>query len=243
MILTSWDDGHPLDLRVGEMLSKHKLAGSFFVPLHNREGRPVMTALQMRELDQCHEIGSHTRTHCYLLNCPKSEAREEIETGKRQLEDLLGHHIDGFCYPGGKFDSDVTELVKAAGFSYARTVENLRTDIGDDPWQMPTTLQFYPHSASTLFKNAFRHWSFSKPEMIVPRIRLSNFFAYARQLAESCAKSNTVFHLWGHSWEIEEQGLWNELDSFLGHLSSLSCPSVPLKTAIQSHGITPPEQP
>ncbi|MBP9058901.1 MAG: polysaccharide deacetylase family protein [Rhodoferax sp.] len=230
MILTSWDDGHPLDLRVGEMLSKHGLTGTFFVPLENREGLPVMTALQMRELDQCHEIGSHTRTHCYLLRCSRSEARSEIETGKQQLEEMLGHRVDGFCYPGGEFDSDVTELVKAAGFSYARTVENLRTDVGHDPWQMPTTLQFYPHGTSTLINNALKHWAFSKLALIRPRIESPDFFAYARQIAACCVRSNTVFHLWGHSWEIEEQGLWNELDSFLGYLSIFSSSSAPLKT-------------
>lgn len=234
MILTSWDDGHPLDLRVGEMLSKHGLAGTFFVPLENREGPPVMTALQMRELDQCHEIGSHTRTHCYLLRCSRSEAREEIEAGKQQLEELLGHHVDGFCYPGGNFDSGVTDLVKAAGFQYARTIENLRTDLGDDRWQLPTTLQFYPHSASTLVKNTLKHWKFSKPALILPGLGAPNFFAFARQIAESCAQSNSIFHLWGHSWEIEEQGLWSELESFLAFLSSLTCPSVPLKTAIRT---------
>ncbi len=92
MILTSWDDGHPLDLRVGEMLSKHGLAGTFFVPIENREGQPVMSGFaECVNLISAHEIGSHTRTHCYLLRCSRSDAREEIETGKQQLEEILGH--------------------------------------------------------------------------------------------------------------------------------------------------------
>jgi len=26
-----------------------------------------------------------------------------------------------------------------------------------------------------------------------------------------------VFHLWGHSWELEEHDLWGELESFLAY--------------------------
>ena len=32
-ITTSWDDGHPLDLRVAELLAKYGLQGTFYVPM------------------------------------------------------------------------------------------------------------------------------------------------------------------------------------------------------------------
>jgi hypothetical protein len=32
-ITTSWDDGHPSDLRVAELLIKHGLRGTFYVPM------------------------------------------------------------------------------------------------------------------------------------------------------------------------------------------------------------------
>ena len=235
MILTSWDDGHPLDLRIGEMLIKHGLAGTFFVPIQNREGDAVMTGAEMRELDSAHEVASHTRTHRYLLSCSSSDALAEIETGKQQLEDFLGHSVEGFCYPGGKFDQKISRMVRNAGFSYARTVENLRIDFGQNLWEIPTTLQFYPHGPSTLLKNSARHWAFSKPTLIVPRFRHRDFFAYARYLAQYCVKSKAIFHLWGHSWEIEEFGLWAELDNFFDFLGDLPCPSQTLRSAIKSH--------
>ncbi len=235
MILTSWDDGHPLDLRIGEMLTKHGLAGTFFVPIQNREGKPVMNGAEMRELDSAHEVASHTRTHRYLLTCSRSEAREEIENGKQQLEEFLGHCVEGFCYPGGKFNQEITEMVRNAGYRYARTVENLRIDFGHNVWEIPTTLQFYPHGTGTLLKNAARHWEFSKSALILPRFRQRDFFAYARSLAEHCLGSNAIFHLWGHSWEIEEHGLWVELDSFFSFLGGLSRTSEPLRSAVKSY--------
>jgi len=31
--------------------------------------------------------------------------------------------------------------------------------------------------------------------------------------------SGGIFHLWGHSWEIEKYGLWNELEKVLQMLA------------------------
>src|SRR5688500_11915407 len=41
IVTTSWDDGHPLDIRLAEMLARHGVAGTFYVPLRY-EGVPVM---------------------------------------------------------------------------------------------------------------------------------------------------------------------------------------------------------
>ena len=44
-------------------------------------------------------------------------------------------------------------MVRAAGFRYARTTVNLCFDPGTDPFQMPTTVQFYPHDRSVYLRN------------------------------------------------------------------------------------------
>ena len=49
---TSWDDGHPLDLRLAELLATHGFSGTFYVPRGNREGRPVMTTAELRALTE-----------------------------------------------------------------------------------------------------------------------------------------------------------------------------------------------
>ncbi len=234
IVLTSWDDGHPLDLRLGDMLSKHGLAGTFFVPMSNQENKPVMNGVQLRQLDSIHEIGSHTLSHQYLLDCDRVVAKHEINEGKRQLEVELGHAVHGFCYPGGRFNAEISQMVKTAGFTYARTIENLCLDLGESCWQMPTTIQFYPHSPLTLAKNILHHWSLPKIPLILKRLKNDCFYTFARQMAETCAESDCVFHLWGHSWEIEKYDLWTELDQFLHYLSTLSTQSSTLE-AISNH--------
>ena len=99
---TSWDDGHPLDLRVAELLARYGCAGTFYVPRRNVEGRSVMTTHELRTLDAGFEIGGHTIDHVRLDRLQPIERRRQIVDGKRLLEDELGHAVEGFSYPWGR---------------------------------------------------------------------------------------------------------------------------------------------
>src|SRR5436190_13479271 len=87
-ITTSWDDGHPLDLRVAELLAKYDLRGTFYVPRSAERG--TMTAAQIRELSGAFEVGAHTLHHVVLTRAPEAQARQEIAGSKSWLEDLTG---------------------------------------------------------------------------------------------------------------------------------------------------------
>ena len=49
-ITTSWDDGHPMDLRVAELLTRSGLPGTFYVPPSN--SRPTLSTAEIRGLSQ-----------------------------------------------------------------------------------------------------------------------------------------------------------------------------------------------
>ena len=123
LLTTSWDDGHPLDLLIAELLTKYDLRGTFYVPLHN--SRPTMSPSQIRELAGSFEIGAHTVNHVRLTALNENDARREIEDSKKQLEDLLGKPCMVFCFPGGRYRDVHLRMVRDAGFSGARTVELL----------------------------------------------------------------------------------------------------------------------
>ena len=55
---TSWDDAHPLDLRIAEMLARHNLSGTFYAP--RSAETEVMPLADLRELSRGFEIGAHT---------------------------------------------------------------------------------------------------------------------------------------------------------------------------------------
>ncbi len=220
IVTTSWDDGHPSDLRLAELLVKRRIAGTFYVPRFNREGRPVLTEKQVLELSSMHELGAHTLDHVELTKVPSVEAQRQIVESKKWLESIVGTGIEGFCYVRGSHDKNIRQLVKTAGYKYSRTVQNLCIFPSSDPLLMPTTLQLYPHTRVVYLKNLVKYGVGSR------RIRAAfsvifekTLHARAKSLASLCGSENSCFHLWGHSWEIDELGLWHELDDLLYYLS------------------------
>jgi polysaccharide deacetylase len=218
----SWDDGHPNDLRLAETLAKYGLKGTFYMPIQNREGRPVVQPPVLRQIAELHEIGSHTFSHCYLNTVSLLEAEREIVTGKAALEDRLGRGVSGFCYPGGKFRSSHVGLVQNAGFRYARDTENCRTDVCFGRFRMPTTLQLYPHRRAVYVRNFLSqgHWM-RRAGMFSRLLRSKSLLARITaclDLAQSHGGGRIV-HLWGHSWELDATGGWDVLEECCRHVA------------------------
>jgi hypothetical protein len=218
IITTSWDDGHPLDFRIASLLEKYGLQGTFYIPLSNPE-REVMHASQIQELAGTFEIGGHTLHHASLNTSDAGFLKAEINGGKVWMEQLLGKKTTSFCYPKGLYSAAAVETVKQAGYSYARTVELLETEISDNLLS-PTSVQLYKHPASVYFLNPLKRSGMRG---------LGNYWKYAgsvktlelltNRMLERIALKGGVFHLWGHSWEIEQENLWDELEVLLGILA------------------------
>lgn len=217
----SIDDGNPLDMYVAEVLSKHGLSATFYIPVKNREGWKVLCETGIRKLSEEFEIGSHTLDHCYLRQLPPDKARHQINDGKVQLEDTIGKAVYGFCYPGGKYRHEHTELVAAAGFTYARTTLNLCFDTGDRPLEMPTTFQFFPHNRDVYLRNFIRggNWA-RRQEGLRVALRYENWLDRLYALFDHSVEHNGMFHLWGHSRDIERLDAWDEFDRFLAYVAT-----------------------
>jgi peptidoglycan-N-acetylglucosamine deacetylase len=220
LLTTSWDDGHPLDLRIAELLTKYDLQGTFYVPLHN--SRPTMSPLQIRELAGSFEIGAHTVDHVRLTSLKENDARREIEDSKKQLEDLLGKPCSVFCFPGGRYRDVHLSMVRDAGFSGARTVELFSLQgprIAGGISLIPTTIQAHPHRAGAYLRNALKRFSFEALRTFRLGRRAKSWPELAGVLLKCAANAGGVFHLWGHSWEIEETGQWHALNQTLARVS------------------------
>ncbi|WP_019140838.1 polysaccharide deacetylase family protein [Noviherbaspirillum massiliense] len=217
----SFDDGHPSDMKTADLLQKHGLKGTFFLPVTNWEDGEVMARPQILELARHFEIGSHTYGHCYLSGASAAEARYQISEGKKHLEDVLGKRIAGFCYPGGKYRQRDIELVKTAGFTYARTTMNLRFDAGDKPFEMPTTIQFYPHHRSVYFRNFARLGEWAKrQDGLLLALKYPHWMDRLYALFDYACEHRVAFHLWGHSKQFEQLNAWRQLDDFLAYVAS-----------------------
>src|SRR5208282_826544 len=228
VMTTSWDDGHPLDMRVAELLVKYGLQGTFYVPRSSQT--PVMDRSQIRELSKFFEIGAHTLEHVLIDRLSDREARVQLSGSREWIEGLTGRNCRVFCFPGGKFRNRQLQLVREAGYQAARTVELLSTVSPrrvDGLCLVPTTIQVFPHGPYAYAKNALKR--LSAPAMYwLRRLLLSrDWLTLAKAFFLQTVQHGGVFHLWGHSWEIEEQGQWQSLESFLAfagtHLKGARC--------------------
>jgi peptidoglycan-N-acetylglucosamine deacetylase len=211
-ITTSWDDGHPLDLRLAELLHKYALPATFYIPLDNQ--LPVMTPAQVRELSSAFEVGGHTVNHCDLLTMPDKVTRREIIDCKSELEGICGRPCIAFCFPKGRFRRSHVKLVRDAGYRTARTVELMSTEkphMQDGIAMVPTTLQVGPAGFWRVARNSTKRM---RPMNFLRQIRYgkSSWVATAEVMVENVLSSGGVFHIWGHSWEIEQMGEWQNLE-------------------------------
>lgn len=218
LVTTSWDDGHPLDLRLAAMLAKHGVAATFYIP--RKSAQPVMDKKQIVTLGQAFEIGAHTLDHTCLDHVSDREAAEQLAGSRRWIEDVTSQSCRLFCFPGGKYKNRQLPLVSQAGFLAARTVEFLsllppvrRADL----LLIPTSVQAFPHRPAAHARNALKRRAI-RPFCSGDLPHSRDWVALAKRLFLRALRDGGVFHLWGHSWEIEQRGLWQHLAELLAFI-------------------------
>lgn len=224
LFTTSWDDGYTLDLRLADLLARHRVRGTFYVCPRVQHGQPMLSTEQIKTLSQGFEIGAHTIIHPRLTSLRPEEARREIMESKQWVEERTGAPCTMFCYPKGSWNTDVRTLVEEAGYRGARTTAMLRFSV-DDAYAMPTSLHVYPfplRARWTRLSHLFDPFPWLREfhaEMRTMRIPLSartRWLPFAKAVFRYAVQTGQPhFHLWGHSEELERYGMWNQLDAFL----------------------------
>jgi peptidoglycan-N-acetylglucosamine deacetylase len=196
IVTTSWDDGHQLDLKLADLLWKYGLKGTFYISPNNRElsQKLLLNSEEIRNLNQKFEIGAHTLTHPHLTDLQFDEAYLEIAGSKKLLESITGKTVSSFCYPGGFYNSENVDQVKAIGFTIARTTRRFSTSPLMTPLELPTTVHVYNHFLNPTWDRL------------------------ARDLFDKVVNGGGIFHLWGHSWEIEKNRDWQRLEKVFRYI-------------------------
>ena len=222
-ITTSWDDGHPLDFRIAELLSEYRLQGTFYVPMET--GNVTMAPAQVRQLSDAFEVGAHTLHHVDLIRTGACEAQREIADSKSWVEEVTGRPCRMFCPPKGRYAPRDLRMIRDAGYSGVRTVELLSVDFPRPTvglWLMPTTLQAHPHGLAGYARNIAQRAAFSNLWLYILHGRSVDWVELARSLLSEALKRGGVFHLWGHSWELQEEGQWRRLEDVLEFASGFT---------------------
>ena len=125
-IILSFDDGYDDNfLEALPLLEKYKMKAVFYIITDKVGTGGYMTWEQIKQLqEKGHEIGSHTRTHPDLATISGNAKRLQAEVVESKA--ILAEHgiqnIISFCYPAGKFNELVTQLVEQ-NYRFARTTK------------------------------------------------------------------------------------------------------------------------
>lgn len=225
-VTTSWDDGHELDLRLAELLARYGIYGTFYISKDYVE--PRLSEEEIRSLAEKQEIGAHTLTHPNLTMLPDDAALAEMRGSKEWLEALLGKPVPMFCYPAGHHDARVADLAREAGFIGARTTVPGVTELPANPFLLATTLQVYPFPLRKLDSSRYYWGKLLQPlferyaslrVLGVPLFAMITWRRASLAAFEKALARGGVFHLWGHSWEIDRYGMWEDLEWLLARMA------------------------
>ena len=215
-ITTSWDDGHPLDLRGAELLTKYGLHGTFYVPMTGE--RATRTVAQARELSGPFEVGAHTLHHVDLTGATEQQAWQEMVDSKPWLEDSTGKACPLFCPPKGRYSPRHLDLIRQAGYRGVRSVELLSLAFPQPQaglLLLPTTVQAHAHGLPAYGRNVLGRAAFRNLWLYLVHGRTTDWPRLVESLLCRALQRGGVFHLWGHSWELEQNGQWQRLEEVL----------------------------
>ena len=214
VVTTSWDDGHRLDPKLAGLLDRHGIAATFYVAPRNAEFRSAdrLGPRGIRNLAERFEIGAHTLSHPRLPRLGEVDARREIVDGKSELEDITGAPVTTFCYPRGEYTGAHVRMVRECGFVLARTVRRHSLQPGDR-FRARTTVNAYAHRVDGA---AVLRMARMRPAAAARMFMSWDDFALA--WFDRCRREGGIFHLWGHSWELDARGDWQRLERVLAYI-------------------------
>lgn len=195
MIILSFDDGTYTDLRLAELLLKYGLKAIFYIPSNCELSEEDIQWLDKKGMT----IGGHTVNHYQDMKLlPYPELEFEIKENKKWLEEIIDKEVTSFCYPRGRFNEQVKEMVKEADYKEARTTKVLNLEIPKDKFEIATSVHItYPREE---YRGRDQLW-------------LAKWFVDGYFL-----KTIPYCHLWGHSKEAEKFQLFERLEDLFKYI-------------------------
>jgi len=220
IVTTSWDDDDRSGLKLAEVLNSKGIPGTFYVPTGRLGEKSALSPADLRMLAGAgFEIGGHTVSHAILTELGPTELTSEITRCKHKLEGMMGRAVETFCYPRGRYNEEVIDVVKRSGYRGARTTEMLATSATFPAYEMPTTVQAYPHSKANYIRNLVRLRRASSLMRSTPDLmRFQSWLQLAKTTFDRTLQNGGIWHLYGHPWEIEKLNLWPDLVEILNYV-------------------------
>lgn len=190
-LLLSYDDGKTADRSLVEIFNRHGLRGTFHLNAgkFGRDGR--IEREEVAALYAGHEISAHSLTHPTLTRMPKELQVQQLLEDRRGLEQLAGYPVRGMSYPNGAVDAQLASMLPHLGLEYSRTT------VSTGGFDLPEDLQRWPatcHHNEQLLEYTRKFNALSKQHMPY------------------------LFHVWGHSYEFDNDNNWDLIEAFCAEM-------------------------
>jgi peptidoglycan/xylan/chitin deacetylase (PgdA/CDA1 family) len=130
LVSLTFDDGWQDQYAVRELLSAHRMRGTFYVNSGAVDASTpdFMSWSQLQDLAaDGNEIAGHTLTHPHLLGLTPQEQQREICDDRSNLLDHGFSPVISFAYPYAEHDAALRAVVRSCGYLSARSVHGVRS--------------------------------------------------------------------------------------------------------------------
>jgi len=198
VLTLSYDDGVMQDKRLSEIAKKYGIKITFNINSglyldENDTNTPKKIRLKLSEAQKLYtnsgnEVAIHAYSHPFLEQLSETEIINEIMKDRENISKQFNCLANGMAYPMGTYDDKVVETIRKCGVVYSRTTKSTENFDFPTDW-----LLLHP----TCHHN--------NPKLM--------------ELAESFLKGDiwgrsTMFYLWGHSYEFDENNNWEIIENF-----------------------------
>ena len=199
----SYDDGVKADIKLLKIFDKYGVKGTFnlnsiLFDCENWHDR-MDEELTYKTFINCgHEIALHGARHIFLNKVPLPEAANEIVQNRLYLENKFKKIVRGMAYAYNGYNSEIINLLKSLGVTYARTTEESHSFEVPENW---LTLKPTCHHAD-------------------PKLgELTDRFLNQSPEDEFKHREPWLFYVWGHSYEFDDNGNWHIIENLCRRLS------------------------
>ncbi|GLB24133.1 polysaccharide deacetylase [Lacrimispora xylanolytica] len=193
VVALSFDDGRCDDLRLAKLLNKYLLKATFHINSGKINSQGYLSTSQVNELSKVHEVALHSENHARLINCASTSIVQEVLRDRLFLENELGRILKGFSYPFGDVNDVIYNSISACGIQYARTTSSTHN------FNIP---------------NDFNLWNPTCHIYEMPQV-VSRFLEKTSSLGQA-----PLLLVWGHSFELERDNRWNEMETLFSEISN-----------------------
>ena len=202
----SYDDGTIHDRRFVKILDQYGIRATFnlnsgFFGIERKNLHEPLEGIDVSVIDENevndlykgHEVAGHGLMHASPVNVGAPRFMTETIEDRLKLEAVTGKMVRGYAYPFGMYNDDIKNILRLAGYRYARVVE--------------TTGTF-------LLPQDFLEWRGTCHHNDRKLMELAEDFCSD----SGFALMKKLFYVWGHSYEFAGDNSWEMIETFCRYM-------------------------